>query len=142
LQLPGNMGSVHVSGNVSLKDGSFSLTSDEAVNLSLDGFPLVSQAGSITVSNSGASLAGSLTLPGNLGSAHVTGSVNSDGTFSLASDDDVNLSLNGFALVSQAGSVTVSNSGVSVSGDLQLTGLGSAQVSGAINSDGTFSLSG
>jgi hypothetical protein len=86
-------------------------------------------------------------VPGNLGSVNVTGSLNSDGSFSLNSTQQVNLSLNGLTLAAAAGSVTVSGSSsglsITVSGSLTLPGnFGSVSVSGNVNSDGTFSVTG
>jgi hypothetical protein len=68
----------------------------------------------------------------------VTGWANSDGTFSLSGGN----TLSACGLTLGSATVTVSNSGTSVSGSLQVPGVGSIGVSGWANWDGTFSLTG
>jgi hypothetical protein len=91
----------------------------------------------VTVANSRASVSGSLHLPG-LGAVNVSGWVNSDGTFSLSG----NGSLSPAGLNLGSATVTVTNSGASVSGSVGIHDLGSVGVSGSASSDGSFSLSG
>jgi Immunoglobulin I-set domain len=128
------IGSIGVSGYVD-SDGTFSLSGAESV--SPGGFPL--EDAKATITNSGFMLMGDVLLPGNIGMAQVSGSVNeNDGTFSLTGS--ANLSFDGFSIANA--SVTVGNTEATVSGDIDLPNVGYCSVSGAVYSDGDFSLTG
>jgi hypothetical protein len=135
LQVPG-MASINVSGWVN-SDGTFSLTNDEAVTLNPLGFSLLSQQQDITLTNSGLIVNGSLSIL-NWGSVNTQTSVNSDGTFTL--NGSGSLSPLGFPLGNAQ--VTASQNGLTVSGSLQVPGVGTVGVSGSVTSSGTFSLGG
>src|SRR5262249_18809290 len=103
-------------------------------------------SGSFELSNSGVIASGSLQVPG-MAAIHVSGWVKSNRTFSLTSDQDVNLSLGGLHLFSQKGNVTLAGTlggavtlqlGGTVNGPAGL----SASVSGSVKRDGSFSLIG
>jgi hypothetical protein len=121
-------GYIDAHGNYELKGGH---------NLTLAGFTLTN--GSFELKNgTGLQASGTLVLPLHLGSANVSGWIHSDGTFLLSAP--ANLSLGGFPLANST--VTISRSGVQVSGTVRGPAGMSASVSGALNTDGTFSLTG
>lgn len=126
------LGSVSLSGSIS-SNGNFSLTVSN-VSKTIAGFSLPSL--SITLSNSGLSVSGSASLPV-LGSVSLKGSVSSNGSFSLTASN-VSKSIGGFSFPRL--SITLSNSGLEVSGSSSLPVLGSISLSGSISSDGSFSL--
>ena len=129
--LPG-LGSCNVYGSVDTS-GNFSLLGYD--DLAPAGFSLTSTT--VEVSNSGAQIWGSIFLP-DLGSCNVYGSVDASGNFSLSGSDNLTPFV-GFTLTST--SVTVSNSGVWITGTMNLTGLGSVYLQGSVDTSGNFSLS-
>jgi hypothetical protein len=92
---------------------------------------------SVTLDNNGLGVSGDLNVL-NWGSVGVSGSVSSNGTFSLTGHGS--LSPLGYNLGNVK--VTLDNNGLGVSGDLDVANLGSVGVFGSVRSDGTFSLTG
>ncbi|MGO9921910.1 MAG: hypothetical protein ACLQIB_45350 [Isosphaeraceae bacterium] len=145
LQLPFDIGSLWVTGNLNLNgDGACSLTNSLTAGeaLSLGGFTLTSSASAsatVTVSNivAEAWITGDVYLP-NVGSCYVTGAVDNLGNFFLSGSDD--LSPGGFYLTET--SVIVTNTGVSISGQVDLPAVGSCSVQGWVDNLGDFFLTG
>ena len=119
-------GVIDANGNYDLKD---------TVNVAVGGYTF--QSVTLELKNSGLTLSGSVQVPG-IRLAQVSGSVGPDGKFSLTGTET--FSLGGFSL--ENASVTVNNSGISVSGLLHGPAGVSAQVSGTIEINGGYSLTG
>ena len=130
LQLP-DLGTVNVGGSVD-KHGNFSLVGSGT----LSPFGLNLGSATVTLDNGGAWVSGSVQLP-DLGAANISGWAYNNGTFSLTGSD--NLSPCGFTL--QSVTVTVTDTSATVSGSLQMPGLGAVNVFGDVSISG-FSLSG
>jgi len=128
LSIIGN--NVTVSGDV-FSNGSFSLGG--SATMIINGFRLANTK--VELSNNGCYVSGDLSIAGN--SVVVGGTVYSDGTFSLKGETI--LTLAGYRL--SKAEVTFSNYGVTVAGDVNI-GISSVRMSGSIDSDGTFSLTG
>ena len=121
---------VNFTGSVD-SSGNFSLTGSASA-----GFAGFNGSGSFTLSNSGVSFSGSVNVL--VASINVSGSISSSGSFQFTAT--ANLSFAGYTAAS--GSVTLSNSGVSVSATLDVGIMGVHMgVSGAVHSDGSFSFS-
>ena len=125
------LGPVDVQGPVS-PNGQFTLTG--SVNATLAGFPF---SGTLTLSPTGAALAGQVTIPG-LGTVAMTGSLNAQGQFQLTGSADITVA--GFSLPRTI--FTLTNSGMTAAALLTLPGLGSVALSGTIGVNGQISLTG
>jgi hypothetical protein len=131
-----NWGSVHLAGRVN-GNGAFSLTSDQSVSLKPLGFSLFTQNQGVTLTNSGLAVKGGLSVL-NWGSVNVSAAVNSNGTFTL--NGSGGLSLLGFATTTA--NITANQNGLTASLSISVNPLGSIGVSGSVNSNGSFSLTG
>lgn len=128
------IGSTNLSGKIT-SAAKYSL-SIKNVSRSIGGYSFPSL--DITLSNSGLSLAGSSSLP-LVGSVNLKGSLTSKGSYSL-SVKNVSRPIKGFSFPSLT--VTLSNSGVSLSGKSSLPVIGSVSFSGKVYGSNNYSLTG
>ncbi len=131
INLPG-LGRADISGAMHA-DGRFAFNGNG--DLAPLGFPIAGAA--VAVAPNGANVSGRATLPA-IGHADVSGEAYSDGRFSLAGAAE--LAPAGFRLAN--GRATIAHNGAGVSGRAGLPGLGNVDVSGSIQSNGNFSLTG
>jgi len=137
LTVVGNLGALGLNipvGGVLQANGNYALTS--SASLTVAGFTVSNVT--YALSNAGLTATGVLAVPAGLGTVGVSGSISSDGTYSLTGIGDVYPC--GFHLASAV--VTLNNSGLAASGMLQVTDLGAVQVSGSVKSNGAYSLTG
>jgi hypothetical protein len=92
----------------------------------------------ISLDTTGIRARGELSLPADIGGVVVEGEINSDGSFALTGTGD--LTIAGMNMVSAE--VTLGSKGVSIAGKIDLPGVGKALVSGRVQPDGKFALSG
>jgi hypothetical protein len=135
VDLPFNFGQLAASGEFRY-DGTFDL--GLSGNMEVNGFELANVEGSF--SNDGMDIESTVQLPGNLGSAEVSGWVRSDGDFHFRGETDINLP-NG-AQLANAKITLSSDGGLSVRAGLSIPGVTNVQVSGTISSSGYVNLEG
>jgi hypothetical protein len=109
---------------------------DGTANLNLGGLPLANA--DLTWTNSGLTVRGWVEVPGGVGEALVEGSLQTNGQFSLTGRTD----FSPLGLPMAASTVTMTNSGVTVTGRMEIPSLGDVDVVGAVHTNGTFVLSG
>jgi hypothetical protein len=124
--------SVAFSGDISV-DGQFVL--DGTATLNFAGFQMADAQ--VTWTNSGLTAVGVVDIPG-VGVVQIAGDIQTNGSFELTGA--ANFAPLGISLSSAT--ATLSNAGVSVAGSLKIPGLSSVQVSGSVQSNGDFDLSG
>jgi hypothetical protein len=122
-------GSLDSQGNVTI-----SATASQAILL---GF--ATNSATVTLTNSGVTVADTFNDILGLGQVKVTGGVDYQGNFSLTGTANAGL-IGGFATANTQ--VTASNSGVALATDVTIPGLGQAHLSGSVQSNGQFSLTG
>lgn len=139
--LPAGLGSGTFSGIVNA-NGTFAIAVTLGSSWKLGGLSKSSFSNfTATITNNGVGVSGTVSLPAGLGSGSFSGTVNANGTFSLAVSLGSSWKLGGLSKSAFSNfKATLSNNGISVSGTVALPGgLGSGSFSGTISSSGTFS---
>ncbi len=129
------VGSVQLTGTISDDGSQFSLSAPVS-SATIGGFSLTNDT--ITLSNAGISLTGTATLPV-VGSVTLNGSVSADGSqFSLSAPVS-SATIGGFSLTNDT--ITLSNTGIALTGTATLPIVGSVTLNGSVSADGSqFSL--
>lgn len=128
------LGDQHVAFNGTVRaDGGYSLTGE--ANVDVAGFQLA--AASLTLDPRGLAVSGSAGIP-QVGNIVMSGSITADGSASLSGTADIAPA----GLPIAGASVSLNNRGAAISGRATIPGIGHADISGDVQRDGRFSLSG
>lgn len=132
LQIP-NFSSLKVRGTIDFRSGAVSLSGK--ADLTIKGYKIASAE--VTLGTAGVSFAGTLAIP-NMSSVEISGSITSDGQFSVSTRADIRLL--GYKIAQAL--IDFSNSGLTVEGSLTIPNISQLTVRGSVSSSGSIDITG